>query len=82
MSEKRGKKVTFEDELAKLESIVDALESGEVTLAELVVRYEDGMKHLRTCRAFLDDAELRLEQIKSGPAGDKTEPLKLPESEA
>lgn len=75
MSEKRGKKASFEDELAKLEAIVTALESGEVSLAELVTRYEEGMRHLKVCREFLGEAELRLEQLKAG--GEKPEPLKL-----
>ena len=69
MSDKRPRtpgKTTFENELEKLEAIVRALESGEVPLAELVTRYEAGMKHLRVCREFLSDAELRLEQLKSG----------------
>ncbi len=71
MSEKRaraGAKSTFESELARLEEVVNALESGEVPLAELVARYEDGMRHLKSCREFLSDAELRLEQLKSGGA--------------
>lgn len=80
MSEKRAKspKVSFEEELKKLEEIVRELESGEVSLAELVTRYEEGMKHLRSCREFLSDAELRLSQLKSGPTGDRIEPMTLP----
>lgn len=82
MSEKRAKvaKVSFEEELRKLEEIVRTLESGDVPLAELVARYEDGMKHLRACREFLSDAELRLTQLKSGAGGDTVEPLTLPVS--
>ncbi len=80
MSEKRAKaaKASFEEELRQLEEIVRTLESGDVPLAELVTRYEAGMRHLRVCREFLSDAELRLTQLKSGPAGDTTEPMTLP----
>lgn len=80
MSEKRAKaaKVTFEEELRQLEEIVRALEAGDVPLAELITRYEAGMRHLRVCREFLSDAELRLTQVKSGPAGDSAEPMALP----
>lgn len=82
MSEKRAKvaKVSFEEELRKLEEIVRTLESGDVPLAELVARYEDGMKHLRACREFLSDAELRLTRLKSGSDGDTVEPFTLPAS--
>lgn len=76
MSEKRPRKTTFEDELGKLEDIVRALESGETPLAELVTRYETGMKHLRACREFLSDAELRLEQLRADAS--RPEPLALP----
>lgn len=80
MSEKRAKaaKVSFEEELRQLEEVVRTLESGDVPLAELVTRYESGMRHLRVCREFLSDAELRLTQLKSGPAGDIAEPMTLP----
>lgn len=78
MSEKRTRaaaKVTFESEIALLEEVVRALETGEVPLAELVTRYEDGMRHLKACRALLADAELRLEQLRSGSAGETVAPL-------
>ena len=66
MTEKRARtgKSTFESEIARLEEVVRALETGEVPLAELVTRYEDGMRHLKSCREFLADAELRLEQLR------------------
>ncbi len=68
MTEKRARtgKSTFESEIARLEEVVRALETGEVPLAELVTRYEDGMRHLKSCREFLADAELRLEQLRNG----------------
>lgn len=78
MSEKRAKaagKTTFESELLRLEEVVRALESGEVPLAELVTRYEDGMARLKSCREFLADAELRLEQLRTGAAGDTLAPF-------
>lgn len=69
MSEKRPKasaKTTFESEFQRLEEVVRGLESGEVPLAELISRYEDGMARLKACREFLADAELRLEQLRAG----------------
>lgn len=63
------KELSFEQELKKLETIVESLESGDVSLADLVKRYEEGMTHLKNCQAKLADAELRIQQLKSVDAG-------------
>jgi exodeoxyribonuclease VII small subunit len=57
-------KPTFEEALAKLESIVESMESGDVPLAELLARFEEGNKLLKLCEARLKDAEIRIEQLK------------------
>lgn len=64
-AKKTEKELSFEEELAQLEAIVESLEGGDVPLAELVERYEAGMKHLKNCQAKLADAELRIEQLRS-----------------
>ncbi|MCD8284453.1 MAG: exodeoxyribonuclease VII small subunit [Opitutae bacterium] len=55
---------TFEDELKKLEEIVATLETGNVSLAELIEKYECGMQHLKACRERLAEAELKIEQLR------------------
>lgn len=55
---------SFEDALARLESIVDSMEQGQVPLAELISRYEDGCKLLQVCEARLKEAELKIDQLK------------------
>ena len=57
-------KPTFEAALAKLESIVESMESGEVPLAELLSKFEEGNKLLKLCESRLKDAEVRIEQLK------------------
>lgn len=57
-------KLTFEDALAKLESIVESMESGQVPLAELLAKFEEGSKLLKVCEARLKDAEMKIEQLK------------------
>lgn len=57
-------KLTFETALAKLESIVESMESGEVPLAELLAQFEEGNRLLKLCESRLKDAELRIEQLK------------------
>ncbi len=58
-----GSKETFEVEMAKLEKLVESLESGTVSLDELVTKYEEGMRLLKSCQSNLQAAELRIEQL-------------------
>jgi exodeoxyribonuclease VII small subunit len=53
----------FEASLAELESIVDALESEELSLSEMIARYEKGSALLVNCDRFLKSARKRLEII-------------------
>ena len=55
---------SFEEALAKLESIVESMESGDVPLADLIARFEQGTKLLQVCETRLKEAELRIEQLK------------------
>ena len=56
-------KDSFEDELARLEKLVESLESGTVSLDELVTKYEEGIRLLKSCQKSLEAAELRIEQL-------------------
>lgn len=53
----------FEASLAELESIVSALESEELSLSEMIARYERGSSLLVSCDGFLKSARQRLEMI-------------------
>lgn len=53
----------FEQALARLESIVDQLEDGELALADSLARYEEGVGLLRQCYSLLQRAERRVEQL-------------------
>ncbi len=64
--------VTFETALSQLESIVETMESGEVPLAELLAKFEEGTKLLKICEARLKDAELKIEQLKRQKDGSVT----------
>ena len=57
-------KPSFEEALTKLEAIVESMESGDVPLAELLARFEEGTKMLKVCETRLKDAELKIEQLK------------------
>jgi exodeoxyribonuclease VII small subunit len=62
-------KLSFEAALAKLETIVDSMESGEVPLAELLAKYEEGSKLLKVCEGRLKEAELKIEKLKKAKDG-------------
>jgi exodeoxyribonuclease VII small subunit len=62
-------KLSFEAALGRLETIVDSMESGEVPLADLLAKFEDGTKLLKLCEARLKDAELKIEQLKKQKDG-------------
>ena len=67
--EAKETKLSFEHALGKLESIVESMESGDVPLAELLARFEEGNKLLKVCEARLKDAELKIEQLKKQKDG-------------
>lgn len=69
MDSDKTAKLSFEAALAKLETIVDSMESGEVPLADLLAKYEEGSKLLKTCEGRLKEAELKIEQLKKSRDG-------------
>ncbi|AOS45763.1 Exodeoxyribonuclease 7 small subunit [Lacunisphaera limnophila] len=69
MDSDKTAKLSFEAALAKLETIVDSMESGEVPLAELLAKYEEGSKLLKVCESRLKDAELKIEKLKKAKDG-------------
>jgi exodeoxyribonuclease VII small subunit len=69
VSDKTKPTPSFEDALARLESIVESMESGDVPLAELLAKFEEGNALLKTCETRLKDAELKIEQLKKQKDG-------------
>ena len=52
---------TFEQALARLQQLVDQLEDGQLTLAQSLAAYEEGIKHLQVCHAALTETERKIE---------------------
>ncbi|HEY4232446.1 MAG TPA: exodeoxyribonuclease VII small subunit [Lacipirellulaceae bacterium] len=52
---------SFEECLGELEAIVGELEGGKLGLADALARYEQGVKHLKSCHGLLERAERRIE---------------------
>jgi exodeoxyribonuclease VII small subunit len=55
--------LNFEDALARLESIVETMEAGELPLEQLLARYEEGARLVKFCQERLSAAELRIQQL-------------------
>lgn len=69
----KGKKqtdVSFEDAVKKLESIVEEMESDELPLDKLLVRYEEGAKLIKACEEKLQSAETRITQLEETLEGE------------
>jgi exodeoxyribonuclease VII small subunit len=61
---------TFEAALQKLETIVQRLEKGELTLEESLALYEEGIRLSRLCHSKLEEAEGKIEQLVKDSRGD------------
>ncbi|MCY3884758.1 MAG: exodeoxyribonuclease VII small subunit [Gammaproteobacteria bacterium] len=55
--------IDFEESLRRLESLVEEMESGELTLEQSLVAFEKGVALARTCKDALRRAEERLAQL-------------------
>lgn len=69
------KKVTFEQQLARLEEIVAALEKGDAQLADSLKLFEEGTKLIAACSKQLDQAEQQVVKLMKGTDGT---PVELP----
>lgn len=67
--EAKEAQLPFEAALEKLETIVESMESGEVPLADLLAKFEEGNRLLKICESRLNDAELKIEQLKKQKDG-------------
>ncbi|WP_295736397.1 exodeoxyribonuclease VII small subunit [uncultured Oscillibacter sp.] len=64
-----GKKLTFEQQITRLEEIVSALEQGDVQLADSLALFEEGTKLIAACTKQLDQAEQQVVKLMKGPDG-------------
>ena len=64
-----AKKQTFEQQLARLEEIVAALEKGDAQLADSLALFEEGTKLVTACSNQLDQAEQQVVKLMKGSDG-------------
>ena len=62
----------FEEAMQKIESIVDAMESGELPLESLMAKFEEGTRLARLCQSKLAQAEVKVQQLEKSAAGEIT----------
>lgn len=55
----------FEKSIGELETLVESLENGDVSLKEALDQFERGVNLSQRCQAMLQSAELRIEQLTS-----------------
>ena len=67
--EKDPEKMTFEEAMAELESLVRASESGKVPLDDMLKNLERGNKLAAFCRGKLGELERRIEILTGGKNG-------------
>ncbi|PIQ90291.1 MAG: exodeoxyribonuclease VII small subunit [Candidatus Omnitrophica bacterium CG11_big_fil_rev_8_21_14_0_20_41_12] len=56
-------KSTFEEDLKKLQKIVEELAGGKITLRESLKKYEEGIKIAQSCSQVLADAQRKVELL-------------------
>jgi len=60
----------FEEALKKLESIVDAMEAGDLPLETMLTRFEEGTRLVKLCQTKLEEAELKIQKLETSSTGE------------
>lgn len=75
MSDESDDRVGFDDLLAKLRAVVARLESGELSLEQSLVVYEEGVALARRGQKVLTAASARVEILVSASGNVETQPF-------
>lgn len=60
----------YEEALKKLEAVVEAMESGDLALENLLARFEEGTRLVKICQEKLEEAELKIQKLEKNAAGE------------
>lgn len=63
MTKKKESAFNFEESLASLESLVTAMEDGDLSLEESLQAFEKGIRLTRECQAALQKAEQKVQVL-------------------
>lgn len=75
MTKKRAAAPAFEKALQELETLVERMEQGELSLEESLAHFEKGVQLSRTCQQALRDAEQKVEILMQKNAQEDTVPF-------
>ncbi len=71
----------FEESLARLETIVERLEKGDLPLEESLKIFEEGVRLSKGCLKMLEEAERKVEiLLKDGEGKKRPQPFELEEA--
>ena len=63
-----GESDSFEHSFERLSEMAEQLEAGGLTLAEATTCFEEGMRLVQFCNQLLNDAELKITELKESYA--------------
>ena len=69
----KQEKISFEASMARLEQIVRSMERGDVALEESLKLFQEGTELVRSCQKLLEDAQMQVKMILTGPDGSPVE---------
>ena len=75
MSPNKKTQKSIESRLAKLESILEELESGDLELDQALKKFEQGVKLSRECQKTLEDAEIKIKILMDNELKDTDQSL-------
>ena len=75
------REMNFEKALARLETIVSEMESGSLSLENMMARFEEGQTLVTYCADKLNEVERRIEILVKKDGEVKAEPFTVPDDE-
>jgi len=70
VAKKTRKSTNFEAAIAELESLVEEMEQGDISLEESLKKFERGIELTRTCQQALQEAEQKVQMLIEKQQGD------------
>ena len=77
MTKQKETPPSFEQALAELESLVETMERGELSLEDSLHSFERGVALTRTCQQALQDAEQKIQILLEKNPDGELEPFKV-----
>lgn len=71
----------FETNITRLEQIVRAMESGDISLDESVKLFQEGTELIRACEKLLDEAEFNVKKVLAAADGSPREEAFISDAE-